>query len=110
MSEDEDLFNEGMELFNQGNFYDAMSKFTASYNMTSGNTRALFYSAESTYQMAKDYLKKEDVGEWENWSRSAVSKFELCIDYSPNEEIKQKARERIQKIKELQQVAEEMKG
>jgi hypothetical protein len=79
MTEDEDLFNEGMQLFDQGNYYDAMIKFTASYNMGSQNIRALFYSAESAYQFAKNYLKQNHISGWEDFSNSAKDKFEICI-------------------------------
>jgi hypothetical protein len=105
----EELFNKGIELFNDGNYYDAMTNFTKSYN-ESGNTRSLFYSAEATFQFAKVYLKDNCLSGWEDFSKSALSKFELCVQYTTSSEIRQKATERINLIEELTKKVDELVG
>ena len=109
MPESEDLFNQAMDLFNKGKYYDAMTAFTKAYN-DSGNTRALFYSAEATFQFAKNYLKDNSVKGWNSFSESALSKFDIALRYTTSDEIKQKASERINQIKELRKKVDQMSG
>lgn len=109
MSNGEESFNKAMDLFNNGKYYDAMTNFTKSYN-ESGNTRALFYSAEATFQFAKNYLKDNAIKGWKSFSESARSKFDVCLRYTTSPEIKQKATERIRQIDEFNRKVDELVG
>ena len=106
MTDAEELFNNGMKLLEDGNYYDAMTNFTNSYN-ADNNTRALFYSGEASFQMAMFYFKGNSHSGWESFSRNALQKFERCIEETTSHEIGEKAKERISKIKELQGLAKE---
>jgi len=108
MDEAQRLFDEGMSLMEQGNLSEAMDRFTKSYN-TGWNTRALFYSAESAFQLAMSYFKQKVYVDWDIFSNDALFKFRRCLDETPSDEIKMKATDRINKINELRELAKDMK-
>ena len=87
-----DLFDKGMDLYEQGEYYDSMTTFTSCYNL-SGNTIALFHSAVATFEVAKGYYNQKHQDGWDTFSKNAVHKLDVVIRYSTDEEVIQKARE-----------------
>jgi hypothetical protein len=104
MGEAEEKFETGLRLMQEGNFYDAMTNFTSSYNI-SGNSKSLFYSAEATFQMAMFYFKGGSGSGWGSFADSAMSKFDLCVKYAETEQLRNEAALRIAKIKEMKEMA-----
>jgi hypothetical protein len=104
MGEAETLFDTGLRLLKEGKFYDAMTNFTKSYNI-SGNCRALYYSAEASFQYAMHYFKTGDMSGWDTFSNNAYQHFKIALDYADTEQLKSDARARMQKIKEMQDMA-----
>lgn len=86
------LFDKGMDLYERGEYYDAMTAFTSCYNL-SGSTIALFHSAVAAFEVAKEYYNQKHQDGWDTFSKNAVYKLDVVIRYSTDEEVIQKARD-----------------
>ena len=108
MSDAVELIDKGIELFNQENYYDAMTNFNKVYNMT-GNIHALLLSAKSSFQLSLVYLKVNDFNNFKTFSDNAISKYDLCVRYSDSSQVKQQAAEKIQEIQQLHREIDELR-
>jgi hypothetical protein len=51
------------------------------------------------------YFKTGDMSGWDTFSNNAYQHFKIALDYADTEQLKSDARARMQKIKEMQDMA-----
>ncbi|MCW4035501.1 MAG: hypothetical protein NWF03_09075 [Candidatus Bathyarchaeota archaeon] len=102
MTPAEEHIEKAINALAQENYYEAMTNFTKAYNLT-GNIKPLMMSADASFKLATNYLKNEDLRNWDTFSLNAIDHFETCVRYTTSDEIRKMAQDQINKIKELRQ-------